>query len=159
MCWLTGTIFCSHNYHKIVNYFSFELEEKNLGQFTKNYRIFYPTNFHKALKNIGLGFEIRKKPIPDPGSRGPKGTGSRMRIRNTAFYPTQLLELSSVVCSETLYWACGSAVSHSGLLLYSSSNTTRTANTTSPRVCPTFTFFSYLLLIFSVPVFFVLHVG
>jgi hypothetical protein len=50
-------------------------------------------------------------------------------------------------------------VSHSGLLLYSSSNTTRTANTTSPRVCPTFTFFSYLLLIFSVPVFFVLHVG
>jgi hypothetical protein len=27
---------------------------------------------------------IRKKPIPDPGSRGQKGTGSRIRIRNTA---------------------------------------------------------------------------
>ncbi len=27
---------------------------------------------------------IRKKPIPDPGSRGQKGTGSR--IRNTAFH-------------------------------------------------------------------------
>ncbi len=26
---------------------------------------------------------IRKKPIPDPGSRGQKGTGSRIRIRNT----------------------------------------------------------------------------
>jgi hypothetical protein len=27
---------------------------------------------------------IRKKPIPDPGSRGQKCTGSRFRIRNTA---------------------------------------------------------------------------
>ena len=26
---------------------------------------------------------IRKKPIPDPGSRGQQGTGSRIRIRNT----------------------------------------------------------------------------
>jgi hypothetical protein len=26
---------------------------------------------------------IWKKPIPDPGSRGQKGTGSRIRIRNT----------------------------------------------------------------------------
>jgi hypothetical protein len=26
---------------------------------------------------------IRKKPIPDSGSRGQKGTGSRIRIRNT----------------------------------------------------------------------------
>ncbi len=26
---------------------------------------------------------IREKPIPDPGSRGQKGTGSRIRIRNT----------------------------------------------------------------------------
>jgi hypothetical protein len=30
-----------------------------------------------------LGSGIRKKPIPDPGSRGQKGTGSR--IRNTDF--------------------------------------------------------------------------
>jgi hypothetical protein len=30
---------------------------------------------------------VRKKPIPDPGpgSRGQKGTGSRIRIRNTGF--------------------------------------------------------------------------
>jgi hypothetical protein len=26
---------------------------------------------------------IQKKPIPDPGSRGQKGTGSRIQIRNT----------------------------------------------------------------------------
>jgi hypothetical protein len=31
------------------------------------------------------GSEIRdpEKPIPDPGSRGQKGTGSRIRMRNT----------------------------------------------------------------------------
>ncbi len=29
---------------------------------------------------------IRKKPIPDPGSRGQKGTESRIRICNTASY-------------------------------------------------------------------------
>jgi hypothetical protein len=33
---------------------------------------------------MDLGSGIRKKPIPDPGSRGQKGTGSRIRIRNTA---------------------------------------------------------------------------
>jgi hypothetical protein len=34
------------------------------------------------------GSEIRKKPIPDPGCRGQKGTGSRIRIRNTGLlYP------------------------------------------------------------------------
>ncbi len=47
-------------------------------------------NFQYALKYMGLGSGIRdqgsgirKKPIPDPGSRGLKGTGSRIRIRNT----------------------------------------------------------------------------
>jgi len=36
---------------------------------------------------VGSGIRIRDpiKPIPDPGSRGPKGTGSRIRIRNTGF--------------------------------------------------------------------------
>jgi hypothetical protein len=33
---------------------------------------------------MGLGSGIRKKSIPDPGSRGQKSTGSRIRIRNTA---------------------------------------------------------------------------
>ncbi len=33
---------------------------------------------------MDLGSGIRKKPIPDPGSRGKKGTGSRIWIRNTA---------------------------------------------------------------------------
>jgi hypothetical protein len=34
-----------------------------------------------GIRDPGSG--IRKKPIPDPGSRGQKGTGSRIRIRNT----------------------------------------------------------------------------
>ncbi len=65
------------------------LKKKNLCQFSKNFRTLYPKNCHWALKNMGFGSEtragIRKKPIPDPGSRGQKGTGSRIRIRNTGF--------------------------------------------------------------------------
>ncbi len=33
---------------------------------------------------MGLGSVIRRKPIPDPGFRDQKGTGSRIRIRTTA---------------------------------------------------------------------------
>jgi hypothetical protein len=33
---------------------------------------------------MDLGSGIRKKPILDPGSRCQKGTGSQIRIRNTA---------------------------------------------------------------------------
>ncbi len=36
-----------------------------------------------GIRDPGSG--IWKKPIPDPGSRGQKGTGSRIRIRNTAY--------------------------------------------------------------------------
>jgi hypothetical protein len=62
-------------------------EEKNVGPFSKNYRTFYPKIVTKLSKIWVLhpGSEIRdpKKPIPDPGSRGQKGTGSRIRISNT----------------------------------------------------------------------------
>ncbi len=65
----------SHKYHKIENYFIFELVKKKMGQFTKNFRTFYPKNCQEALKNIGLGSGIRKRffqkrskraRIPDP---------------------------------------------------------------------------------------------
>jgi hypothetical protein len=59
--------FLCHKNHKIENYINFELVEIKIW----------------ALKNRGLGSGIRKKPIPDPGSRGQKGTGSWIRIRNT----------------------------------------------------------------------------
>ncbi len=52
---------------------------KNLGQFTKNYRTFYPKNCYQLLKNIVLGSGIWKKPISDPGSKM-----QRIPIRITA---------------------------------------------------------------------------
>jgi hypothetical protein len=51
-----------------LNYFHF-LTQENIGF---------------KLSEIMVGSGIWKKPIPDPGSRGQKGTGSRIRIRNTA---------------------------------------------------------------------------
>ena len=44
-----------------------------MGKFSKNYRTFYPNNCQSSSK-YGLGIRdprsgIRKKPIPDPGSR------------------------------------------------------------------------------------------
>jgi hypothetical protein len=63
------------------------LKKKIWANFQRIFEVFtfYPKNVHYALKYMGLGFGIRKKPIPDPGSRnqGQKGTGSRIRIRNT----------------------------------------------------------------------------
>jgi hypothetical protein len=74
--------------HKIEYYFIFEMpKKKNLGKFSKNYLSFYQKSVHYALKYMGLGSGIRirdprsgtrKKPIPDPGVRGQKGTGSRI---------------------------------------------------------------------------------
>ena len=62
--------------------------KKNLGQFSMNYRTFYPKNCHEALKNMALGSEIRDPKKTYPGSRGQKGTGSRIRIRNTEKWKT-----------------------------------------------------------------------
>jgi hypothetical protein len=49
-----------------------------LGQFSKNYRSFYPKNCHEAPKNMGLGSGIW-----DPGSgiRDPEKTYSGSRIQ------------------------------------------------------------------------------
>jgi hypothetical protein len=72
---------------KIENYFIFEknAEEKNLAQFSKNYKLFTPKILTRLSKMWGWdpGSEIRKKPIPDPGSKGQKSTGSRIRIYYT----------------------------------------------------------------------------
>ncbi len=79
--------FCSHKFHKIVNYFSFEVLKKKIwANFQRIIELFTKKNCQKALKNKVLGSGIRRKPIPDPGSRGQKGTGSRIRICNTALY-------------------------------------------------------------------------
>jgi hypothetical protein len=54
------------------------------ANFQRIIELFYSKYCHYALKNMGLGSGIRQKPIPDPGSRGQKGTGPRIRIRNTS---------------------------------------------------------------------------
>ncbi len=53
-----------------------------MGQFSKYYRTIYSKNCHYALKNMGLGSGKNLFRIPDPGVE--KGTGSRIRVRNTA---------------------------------------------------------------------------
>jgi hypothetical protein len=79
--------------HKIINYFIFEMLKKKIWvNFERIIELF--TQIVTKLSEIRFGIRdpgkphsgsrIREKPIPDPGSRGQKGTGSRIRIRNTA---------------------------------------------------------------------------
>jgi hypothetical protein len=75
--------FCSHKYYKIENYLIFELVKKKvLTNLQRIIRTFYSKIekivFKLSKVRIGLGSGIRKKPIPDPGSRGQKGTRSRI---------------------------------------------------------------------------------
>jgi hypothetical protein len=79
----------SHNITKlnIILIWAGEENTCNLGELTKHYRTFYPKNCHQALKNIGLGPEIRKNLFR---IRGQKGTGSRIQIRNTELILSKL---------------------------------------------------------------------
>jgi hypothetical protein len=80
------TFLCSHKFHKNVNYFIFEvLKKKNWANFQRIIELF----IQKIVTKLSKILEIRdpgsgKKTIPDPESRGQKGTGSRIRMRNTA---------------------------------------------------------------------------
>jgi hypothetical protein len=80
--------FVAINFTKL-NYFSFEiLRKKNWANFQRIIELFTQKIVTKLSKiwvwDPRSG--IRDKPILDPGSRGQKGTGSRIRIRNTDFY-------------------------------------------------------------------------
>jgi hypothetical protein len=82
------TIFCSHKFKKIVNYFIFEMPKKIIWA---NFQIIIELFTQKIVNKLSKiwiwdpGSEIwdPEKAIPDPGSRGNKGTGSRIRYRNT----------------------------------------------------------------------------
>ncbi len=52
-----------------------------------------------GIRDPRSGIRVPEKPIPDPGSRGQKGTdpGSRIRIRNTG-YRYQYLPICSPCC-------------------------------------------------------------
>ncbi len=79
----------SHKFLKIANYFSFKVLKKKIWANFQRIIEFFIQKIVNKLSKIRVGdpgSEIRKKPIPDPGSRGQKGTGSRIRIRNTDWY-------------------------------------------------------------------------
>jgi hypothetical protein len=82
------TFLCSHKFHNIVNYFIFEVLKKKIwANFQRIIELFTKKIVKKLLKiwSWDPGSGIRKKLIPDPGSRGQKAPnpGSRIRIRNT----------------------------------------------------------------------------
>jgi hypothetical protein len=90
--WLSFS-FVATNIIKFVNNFIFEQVKKLFSQNTKNYSTvtLYPQNFIKLLltytiKDMGLVSKIRNPEKTYSGSRiqGQKGSGSRIRIRNTA---------------------------------------------------------------------------
>ncbi len=77
---------CSHKFHKIEHYFSFEVLKKNIWvNFQRIIELFTQKIVTKLSKiwvrDPGSGKNLFR--IPDSESRGKKGTGSRIRIRNT----------------------------------------------------------------------------
>ncbi len=67
---------CSYKFHKIKNYFLFEMLKKKFGPISKNYKNFYLKIVTKLSKIWvwDLRSGIWRKPVPDPGSRGQKDT-------------------------------------------------------------------------------------
>ena len=73
-------LFMQPQISKNLSYFSFEVLKKKIwANFQWIIELF--TKYGLGIRDPRSG--IRKKPIPDPGSRSQKGTGSRIRIRNT----------------------------------------------------------------------------
>jgi hypothetical protein len=80
---LLSYLFWRQKLYKIELFYFLNVEEKNLGQFSKHNITFYPKILYRGSEIRDPRSGIRKKPIPDPRSRGQKGTGSRIWIRNT----------------------------------------------------------------------------
>ncbi len=67
--YLLSYLFCCHKFHKILKLFYFwNAEEKNLGQFSKNYSTFYPTIMSLSSLKYGFGIRDPRSGIRDPGS-------------------------------------------------------------------------------------------
>ncbi len=79
---MLSCFFCSLKYNKIENYIIFKEVEKKIWPKLQRIFLLFPKNCHLALKIWIWDPGSRKKPIPDPGSGGQKGTGTRIRIRN-----------------------------------------------------------------------------
>jgi hypothetical protein len=75
------TFLWSHKFHKIVNYISFEVLKKKIwANFQRIIELFTKKIVKKLFKIWSWDPGSGKTPfrIPDPGSRGQKGTGSRI---------------------------------------------------------------------------------
>ncbi len=71
-----------------LNYFIFKMLKKKIWANFKKIIEFFTQKIVSKLSKIWVwdpGSAIRKKPIPDPGSRGQKGTGSRRRNTDTCY--------------------------------------------------------------------------
>ncbi len=80
------TFLCGHKFHKIVHYFRFEVPKNKMwANFQRIIELFTQKIVTKLSKawvwDLGSGKTLFR--IPDHGFRGQKGTGSRIRIRNT----------------------------------------------------------------------------
>ncbi len=81
------TFLCSHKFHKIVHYFSFEVLKKKIWANFQRIIEFFAQKIVTKLSKVWVwdpGSEIRDPEKTYSGSRGQKGAGSRIRIRNTA---------------------------------------------------------------------------
>ncbi len=77
------TFFCNHKFHKMENYFIFELLKNKIWVNFQRIIEFFIKRI--VTKLSGFGIRDPGKTYPGSQTRGPKGTGSRIRIRNTAF--------------------------------------------------------------------------
>jgi hypothetical protein len=87
---------CSHKFHKILNYFSFEVLKKKIWANFQRIKELFTPNIVTKLSKIWVwdpGSEIRDPEKTYTGSRGQKGTGSRIRIRNTVRSSTKPTKL------------------------------------------------------------------
>jgi hypothetical protein len=103
---LLSYFFCSHKFHKIDYYVIFEMLKKIIWEnFQRIVEVFTQKIFNmlsnkwvwdpgSGIRDPGSGKNLFR--IPDPGSRGQKGTGSR--IRNTGIFDRlcELLPLPSL---------------------------------------------------------------
>jgi hypothetical protein len=75
------TIFCSHKYHKIQKNFSFE--QVKFLFFAKTVVLFIQKIFSLSCQKYGFGIWDPEKNYSGSRIQGKKGTGTRIRIRNT----------------------------------------------------------------------------
>ncbi len=65
-----SNLFCSYKYHKIVNYLVFEQVKKEIVVSSQRMKVLFTQKIVTQLSKIW---------VYDPGSRGQKGTGPRIR--------------------------------------------------------------------------------